>query len=104
ELGGIETEDPRFERRVEGGIAVAVLELGGDREGAKSLDLRLRGAVPDGVGTPQDAPVADACEQLAKGVGGGRRVAQHLTPDGGDVDPDVAVGRHAVDVECTQEA
>ena len=103
EVGCVESENLRFDGVGEFRVTESVLKLIRDREGAEGLQLGLWRSVPDGVRTPEHTVFADALQQFPEGVGGGRRVPQHLTPDCADVDPDVAVRRDAVHVERAEE-
>ena len=92
EAGGVGAEDGPLSGGVEGRVAEALLELRGDGEGPEGLDLVLRGAVPDGVGAPQDALGADGGEELAEGVGGLVGAGEDGPPGGAELGVDVAAG------------
>src|SRR5439155_9878825 len=62
ETSGVETEDAPLGARRERRIPELLLHRGRDGEGLEGVDLPLRGAPPDGVGTPEDAPGAEGLQ------------------------------------------
>src|SRR5205823_809372 len=81
DTGPIQPKNLRFSQRRQRRVAVALLELCADLEGAEGLDLVLRRAVEDAVRAPEDIVFADVAEQLAKHVRGLLGVAHHRPPE-----------------------
>ena len=101
--GGVEPEEARLQLVGQGRVPVASWNSG--------VISKARIAMICGSGLPyQMASVphmhplrTHPAEQLAEGVGGLIGLGEQLAPQGGDVDPDVVVGRDVVAVEGGQQ-
>jgi hypothetical protein len=91
--GAIESEDIAPDRRGQCRVAVPVLELAADFEGAKVEDPILRVAAPDRIGAPEDVVLAEGREQLARQARRLVGVAHHEAPGAAEFGADVL---HAV--------
>src|SRR5260370_27880185 len=77
-------------------MAVLLNELLADLERAERLDLILRRAIPDRVGTPEDVVLADMAHKLAKRVCGACRIAHQETPGAAELCINVGTGADSI--------
>src|SRR5205823_4444089 len=89
--GRVDSQHLPFDRLRQRRIPVAVLELLGDVERPEGLDLVLRRAVEDAVGSPYHVVLADVLQQLSQDVRGGDRRAHHVPPRRTELGVDVLV-------------
>src|SRR5207247_2752156 len=88
----------------QGGVAVALLELGADAKRTERLDLIRRRAVEDAVGPPKDIVLADVAQQLPEHMRRLLRVAHDRPPRRSQLGVDVLVRTDTLLVHRRDEA